>query len=60
VVELRIRDGYSGKQIADKMGISESAVKSRLNRAYLLLREGNTLERMRSRGLQLPGVACPI
>ena len=27
VLELRIRDGYSGKQIADKMGISESAVK---------------------------------
>ncbi|WP_263354102.1 RNA polymerase sigma factor [Acidicapsa acidisoli] len=40
VLELRIRDGYSGKQIAAKMDISESAVKSRLGRAYLLLREG--------------------
>jgi RNA polymerase sigma factor (sigma-70 family) len=39
VLELRIRDGRSGKQIAETMGISESAVKSRLNRAYILLRE---------------------
>ena len=38
VLKLRIRDGYSGKQIAEKMGISEAAVKSRLSRAYLLLR----------------------
>lgn len=40
VLELRIRDGYSGKQIAETMGISESAVKTRLSRAYLVLREG--------------------
>jgi RNA polymerase sigma-70 factor (ECF subfamily) len=39
VLKLRIRDGYSGKQIAEKMGISEVAVKSRLRRAHLLLRE---------------------
>ena len=39
VLELRIRDGYSGKQIAETMGISESAVKARLSRAYVLLRE---------------------
>ncbi len=38
VVELRIKNGYSGKQIAETLGISESAVKSRLNRAYLRLR----------------------
>jgi RNA polymerase sigma-70 factor, ECF subfamily len=38
VLELRIRDGFSGKQIAQKVGISESAVKSRLLRACLLLR----------------------
>lgn len=39
VLELRIRDGYSGKQIAETMGISEAAVKARLSRAYVLLRE---------------------
>jgi RNA polymerase sigma-70 factor (ECF subfamily) len=39
VLELRIRDGYSGKQIARKMGISEAAVKTRLLRARLLLRQ---------------------
>ena len=38
VLELRIRNGCSGKEIAEKVGISESAVKSRLNRAYQLLR----------------------
>jgi RNA polymerase sigma factor (sigma-70 family) len=54
VLELRIRDGYSGKQIAEKMGISESAVKSRLNRAYLLLRE-----RQYSRTHVLPRPAGP-
>lgn len=37
VLELRIRDGYSGKQIARKVGISEAAVKARLMRARLLL-----------------------
>jgi hypothetical protein len=31
---------YSGKQIAERMGISESAVKARLSRAYLLLSRG--------------------
>lgn len=42
VLELRVKHGHSGKQIADKLGISESAVKSRLMRAYLRLhtREG--------------------
>jgi RNA polymerase sigma-70 factor, ECF subfamily len=39
VLELRIRDGYSSRQIAQTMGISESAVKSRLSRACLFLRE---------------------
>lgn len=39
VLELRIREGYSGKQIAERVGISESAVKSRLLRACLLLRQ---------------------
>jgi RNA polymerase sigma-70 factor, ECF subfamily len=53
-LELRIRDGYSGKQIAEKMGISESAVRTRLSRAYLLLREGDTPEGMCSRDLQIP------
>lgn len=37
VVELRVREGYSGKQIARRIGISESAVKSRLLRAHLRL-----------------------
>lgn len=37
VLELRVKYGHSGKQIADKLGISESAVKSRLMRAYLRL-----------------------
>ena len=54
VLELRIRDGYSGKQIAEKMGISEAAVKSRLNRAYLRLRE-----RQYSRAHALPRPAAP-
>ena len=40
VLELRIQDAYSIKQIAETMGISESAVKTRLSRAYFLLREG--------------------
>lgn len=38
VLELRIRGGYSSKQIAQTMGISESAVKTRLSRACLFLR----------------------
>jgi RNA polymerase sigma-70 factor, ECF subfamily len=50
-LELRIRDGYSGKQIAEKMGISESAVKARLSRAYFLLREG---QYTRARALPRP------
>lgn len=37
IVELRIKLGYSGKQIAKKLAISESAAKSRLNRAQLRL-----------------------
>jgi RNA polymerase sigma-70 factor (ECF subfamily) len=53
VLKLRIRDGYSGKQIAEKMGISEAAVKSRLSRAYLLLRE-----RQYSRAHALPRPAA--
>lgn len=40
VLEPRIRDGHSIKHIAETLGISESAVKARLSRAYLLLREG--------------------
>lgn len=55
VLELRIRDGCSGKQIAEKMGISESAVKSRLNRACLLLRQ-----RQYSRAHALPRPAAPV
>lgn len=45
VLELRVKHGQSGKQIAEKLGISESAVKSRLMRAYLRLhsREGARL-----------------
>lgn len=38
IVELRIKLGYSGKQIAKKLAISESAAKSRLCRAQLRLR----------------------
>jgi RNA polymerase sigma-70 factor, ECF subfamily len=38
VLKLRIRDGYSSKQIAETVGISESAVKSRLSRACRLVR----------------------
>ena len=54
VIELRIRDGYSIKQIAETMGISESAVKTRLSRAYLLLRDGQY-----SRAHALPRPAAP-
>lgn len=54
VLELRIRDGYSGKQIAEKMGISESAVKSRLRRAHLLL-----CKRQYSRAYALPRPSAP-
>jgi RNA polymerase sigma-70 factor (ECF subfamily) len=54
VLELRIRDGYSVKQIAETMGISESAVKARLSRAYLCLREGRY-----SRAHALPRPAAP-
>jgi RNA polymerase sigma factor (sigma-70 family) len=54
VLELRIRDGCSIKQIADAMGITESAVKSRLSRAYFLLREGQY-----SRAHALPRPAAP-
>lgn len=32
MVELRVKGGYSGKEIADKLGIAESAVKARLLR----------------------------
>lgn len=39
VLELRIWQEYSAKQIAETMGISESAVKSRLYRAFHFLRE---------------------
>jgi RNA polymerase sigma-70 factor, ECF subfamily len=39
VLKLRIRDGYSSKQIAETIGISESAVKSRLSRACRLVRK---------------------
>ena len=53
VLELRIGVGCSIKRIAETMGISESAVKTRLSRAYLLLREGQySPERMRSRDLR--------
>jgi RNA polymerase sigma-70 factor (ECF subfamily) len=37
VVELRVKHGYSGRQIAEDLGISESAAKSRLLRAHLRL-----------------------
>lgn len=49
VLELRVKHGHSGKQIAEKLGISESAVKSRLMRAYLRLhtREGARIHRPR-------------
>ena len=48
-VELRIKHGYSGKQIAEKLDISETAVKSRLMRAYLRL---HTRERARVHGFR--------
>jgi RNA polymerase sigma factor (sigma-70 family) len=54
VLVLRIRDEHSGKQIAEKMGISEAAVKSRLSRAHLLLREMQY-----SRAYALPRPAAP-
>jgi RNA polymerase sigma-70 factor, ECF subfamily len=54
VLEPRIRDGYSIKQIAKTMGISESLVKTRLSRAYSLLREGQY-----SRAHALPRPATP-
>jgi RNA polymerase sigma-70 factor (ECF subfamily) len=58
VLELRIRDEYSGKQIAEKMGISESAVKSRLGRAYLLLRDGQYFRAHALPRPAAPRVAC--
>ena len=54
VLELRIQDAYSIKQIAETMGISESAVKTRLSRAYFLLREGQC-----PRAHALPRPAAP-
>lgn len=42
-LELRVRYGYSGKQIAEILGISEAAAKSRLMRAQLRLQERGRL-----------------
>jgi RNA polymerase sigma-70 factor (ECF subfamily) len=48
VVELRLKDGCSGKEIAEKLGISEAAVKSRLLRAQLRLQRRDGLRANRS------------
>lgn len=47
VIELKAKEGYSAKEIAGKLGISESAAKSRLWRAQHLLQNHS---RMRAKG----------
>ena len=39
VLEMRLILGYSGKEIADRMGITENAVNVRINRGRALLRK---------------------
>lgn len=39
VLELRFLAGYSGKEIAERLGISETAVNTRVSRGRALLRE---------------------
>ncbi len=43
IVRLMHRDGYTAKEVAEKMGMNESAVKVAAHRAYKILR--NKLER---------------
>ena len=38
-LEMRLINGYSGKEIAQHLGISESAVNTRISRGRALLRE---------------------
>ena len=38
-LEMRLINGYSGKEIAQHLGISESAVNTRISRGRTLLRE---------------------
>ena len=47
VIELRLKRGYSGREIADKLGITESAVKSRLLRAQARLQSRDRVRESR-------------
>lgn len=48
VVELRVKEECSGKEIAERLGISEAAVKSRLLRAQLRLQRRDGLRANRT------------